>query len=177
MTYDSLSPNQLWRNGCVYCGVKYDLCRDHVIPTSYLRTKRRYGGDWLVTACTECNTLLGAKLLFNVPERAAYLKIVLARKYYRILRVLNWDDDELEELGENLSSAVRLDLMKRKEVERRLSHLELVERQPVDYLSGSRPLIPAELDETREHVDPEYASFLRRKEVEKMAKKRFKRKG
>lgn len=174
MTYERLSPNHTWRNGCVYCGEMYDIQRDHVIPTSYLRASRRqFAGDWLVTSCGECNNLLGSQLLFNVPERAAYLAIVMSRKYYRVLRAIHWDDDEMEDVGENLASAIRKDAAQRKAIERRINHMELIAAQPVDYMTGTRPAIPADQDEVLEHIDPEYASFLRRREVIRMAKKRY----
>lgn len=175
MTNESLSPNQRWRNGCVYCGAVYDLERDHVIPTSYMRTKRTFGGDWLVSACNSCNGLLGSELIFNVPDRAAFVRTAILRKYRRKLHAVRWDDEDMEDLGENMRSMIRLANYERFELERRLGHLELVMQQPVNYLAGTRPYIDPENDEVLEHVDPELYSKFRREEAIRLAKRRHKK--
>ena len=128
-------------SSCVYCSSPFNLCRDHVIPTSYLRQKRKYEGDWLVTSCQECNNVLGSDLIFNVPDRANRVLQVLRKKYLKVLNFPEWTPEELEELSHSFKASVISSLTHKHEIQERLNYLELVSKMPKMYKAEGRPSI------------------------------------
>jgi hypothetical protein len=159
---------------CTYCGSVWDLGRDHVIPTSYLRTKRAFRGDWCVPCCSECNSLLGAELLFNVPDRAAWVHELINRKYRTLLCSLQWDQDEIDELGYNLKIVVEGEKARRAEMLRRLAHLEIVAAMDPTYMSDDRPSIFLQDEECAEFIeDDSVAARERRDELLRRARKKY----
>jgi hypothetical protein len=163
---------------CVYCGVAHDIQRDHVIPTSYLRQKRRYEGDWLVPACGECNRTLGAELIFNVPDRAFWVLQAYKRKYQKLLRAIPWDDEELEDIGPSLRSSILQQESARRAVNDRLDHLHVVSIQPITYLAPLRPTIDPDDEDAPEFIDRDmlYARQEKRTDMMQRLKRRFKAK-
>lgn len=120
---------------CVYCG---DLatCRDHVIPACVLGYRRRHfrRGDWIVSACHECNQILGSELLVTVPTRAEYLFARYQKRWKKILRSPVWTIAERAELAGNLSRHIEALENLRDICIRRLDHLSLVSQMDEDYL-------------------------------------------
>jgi hypothetical protein len=96
-----------WR--CVYCGLPAES-KDHVPPITRVSDYESLGLAIelyiKVPCCLECNNLLGAELQDSFFQRAEVLKDKLARKYRRHLNNVDWDDEELEELGPTLKSKV-----------------------------------------------------------------------
>jgi hypothetical protein len=93
---------------CAYCGDQRDVL-DHVPPITYayqyldLKKFHKDGGQFLLyPCCNTCNELLGAKKLFDYPSRAAYLW----GKYSSMIKQFSWDQEELQELGNNLKTIV-----------------------------------------------------------------------
>jgi 5-methylcytosine-specific restriction endonuclease McrA len=85
---------------CHYCGAPADT-KDHIVPIAYLRNSRPQGSRSVgctVDCCRECNSLLGAKALFSVEERAHEIAECLTRRYKKELKAPVWTDDELAEL-------------------------------------------------------------------------------
>ena len=140
-------------NHCAYCGEVEGLQRDHVIPTSYLRQKRRYEGDWLVPACSECNRTLGSELIFNVPDRALWVMTAYQRKYRKLIRAIPWDEEEIAELGHNLKLLILAQEKAAREIRRRIEYLRMVACQPITYLAALRPTIDPEIEDVPEFVD------------------------
>ena len=138
---------------CAYCGDADGLCRDHVIPTSYLRERRRYEGDWLVPACVECNSTLGAELIFNVPDRAYWILQVYRRKYARLLRSIPWCEEELAEMGYALRQSIIAQEEARERLLKRIEHLQVTSMQPITYLAQLRPQIDPEDEDVSEFID------------------------
>lgn len=109
---------------CWYCGVPSDTI-DHVPPQSvrpYL-VDRKLDGRYPfieVWCCRECNSLLGARAIWNVHRRKVYIKKALARRYRRILATPPWSDAELAELGRGLQPTVLLGLALQDRVRQRL---------------------------------------------------------
>lgn len=162
---------------CTYCGETDGLCRDHVIPTSYLRERRGYEGDWLVPACVECNSTLGAELIFNVPDRAYWVLQVYRRKYSRLLSSIPWCDEELEEMGYNLRRAILAQEEERERMHRRLEHLKVTSIQPVTYLAKLRPSIDPEEEDIPEFVDEDLRNVgERRQEMAAKARQKYRAK-
>lgn len=54
---------------------------------------------WVVPACIECNTLIGASLFATIAERRAFAHTKIRKKYASYLRVPNWSQDDLDEMG------------------------------------------------------------------------------
>ena len=162
----AFNPLTFDRHRCVYCGSPFDVCRDHVIPTSYLRTKRRYEGDWLVPACRECNSTLGDRLIFNVPDRACYILGQVQRTKAKYLNSVVWDEEELTELGHNLRTYVESFQLTKKFYELRTAHLKAVSWQPSSYMAKLRPWIDPEIEDVPEFLDDDYWSKrVRRAEI------------
>jgi hypothetical protein len=139
---------------CAYCGEAHDLDRDHVIPTSYLRERRSFAGDWLVPACKECNSTLGNLLLFTVPERAAHLITKYKKKYRKFLLIPNWNIDEIAKMHGNLRIEIIQLSIAKSIIVKRIEHLEIVAAMESDYLSESRPRV--------DWVDEEISFFAKR---------------
>lgn len=85
---------------CHYCGVPADTT-DHVPPRAYRDAAKKLGYALVeVDACRECNTALGARRLWTLPERKRFIKKWLAKKYARYLKDSpKWDDNEIDELN------------------------------------------------------------------------------
>lgn len=99
---------------CTYCGSPADTI-DHVPPRSVrsfilatpdLATKFPF---LEVDVCRECNTAIGARALWTVPERKAFVKEWLHRRYARVLRLPDWTPTEVEELGDRLRGELERD--------------------------------------------------------------------
>lgn len=95
---------------CVYCGAPAQSI-DHVPPRDArpfiaefdLLTKFPYVE---VDACGECNSALGNRALWTIKERKTFIKQYLKRKYSRYLKLPEWEDCEISELGYNLKIEV-----------------------------------------------------------------------
>jgi hypothetical protein len=96
-------------NVCAYCGDPATES-DHVVPISHLARlaaprldhpdlKR---GLVVVPACRPCNVMLRSFVAFSVDAKRDELKRRLRSKYRRLLGAVEWDQDELDELGPSL---------------------------------------------------------------------------
>lgn len=92
---------------CVYCGVLADS-EDHVVPRHLLSRAGELGLDlsrvmrmrtWTHPACRECNSMLSGRLFATIAERRRAAHAGIRRKYASYLRVPDWTDDELDEMG------------------------------------------------------------------------------
>ena len=108
---------------CHYCGAPATT-KDHIIPISYNYNGRPNNanakGGKTVDCCRECNSLLGAKALFTIEERAHELAECLERRYKKELNAPVWADEDLEELGPNLRKQVEAKQFLRLEILERL---------------------------------------------------------
>jgi hypothetical protein len=59
-----------------------------------------------VQACRECNCALGAKAIFALDDRKRYVKAWLRKRYQRYLKIPQWSDGELREIGHTLREHV-----------------------------------------------------------------------
>ena len=118
---------------CYYCGEPAGAV-DHVVPQSMLETLRimgddavtailaRHGRRMTVPCCGECNSVLGNKYFDTLDERKQYLKRRMRQRYAKILRVPDWTDRELSQLGERLQQSVIGAVVKRDIILRRLRY-------------------------------------------------------
>lgn len=74
----------------------------------------------VVPCCRECNVGLGAKTLWTVRERKEYIKRWLEKRYASYLRIPGWEEDELNEMGHSLQTAVLQGLLIRNQTRQRL---------------------------------------------------------
>ena len=85
---------------CVYCGQRASA-EDHVIPRSHIA--KLLGILTLpklvtVPACSECNSLVGAKLFKTLGAKRRYIQARLRKKYHRVLKMPNWSFREMEQI-------------------------------------------------------------------------------
>ena len=101
---------------CVYCGDPATE-RDHVPPISQVDEYRALGlvreHYLLVPSCKSCNTIAGTSLQNSIFERIEVIKDKISRKLARYLKQTEWDEEEIEELGPNLATAVKAGSVKR----------------------------------------------------------------
>lgn len=110
---------------CFYCGIVANSI-DHVPPQSArerltelnLMDKYPYIE---VPACRECNSALGARGIWLLPKRKEYIKRYLRRKYKKYLRMSDWSDEEIKELGFALQSHVLNGIMIKEQTKKRIS--------------------------------------------------------
>lgn len=150
---------------CVYCGQFGGIARDHVIPTCYLREKRKYEGDWLVPACAECNTILGSELIFNVPDRAAWILATMRKRYKKILLSVHWDDEELEEIGYSLRCYIEGRQKAKIEINRKIEYLAKVSSMPISYMYSMRPHIDRDIEDVPEFVEDDVRMARERRKI------------
>ena len=114
---------------CYYCG---DLATtiDHcpAISVAY-----EYGRDYFdekrvplitVSACRECNFILGARTLNTLSKRTKFVYDTLVRRYERYLNMVDWPEDELEELNGWLKTYVMTQSNFQGFMERRFQYME-----------------------------------------------------
>lgn len=99
---------EAWRIGqnakpCYYCGVPADGI-DHVPPRSVrsilIQEQNRRWPFVEVNCCHECNSILGARPPWTLPERKAKVKIALRRRYGRVLHMPDWTEAQIAEYEE-----------------------------------------------------------------------------
>ena len=100
------------KNFCAYCGLPA-VCIDHCPAlSSVLAVGTQYCEDnniplHLVPACTECNGLIGSKILWTFEDRKQFVARRLKSRYKKISSLPPWSDDEIEQMGRGLKSMVR----------------------------------------------------------------------
>lgn len=112
---------------CTYCGVPAESV-DHVPPRAYRLAiladsalRGRY--PFIETpSCCECNSLLGARPLWTIKDRKRFLKGAIRKRYAKYLRIPDWEQGELRELGSGwLRNYVETGLLIREITKQRLS--------------------------------------------------------
>lgn len=77
-----------------------------------------------VSCCRECNSLLSDRNILHLSKRVRFVYDKLLKRYYKILHSPRWDDEDLDELGPNLRSALDSHCSIKEWAERRLSMME-----------------------------------------------------
>lgn len=112
--------HELWAAEiCVYCGEMADS-RDHVPPTTVaLRIGMRRK---VVSACRECNLLLGPRPpWYSILARRRKIAEILRRRYSKVLRIPPWTEEEIQAFGPNLERSVREGLSGQRRARRRIA--------------------------------------------------------
>ena len=108
---------------CTYCGEE-STTYDHIIPVSFASSiprKARQGAKdpgKMVTCCQQCNSWLGAKLLLTMRDRRQH---IIDKLLSSLVGDTDWTQDELDDLGPNLKSAVLRGCVENKTMKKRLS--------------------------------------------------------
>lgn len=100
--------------------------RDHIHPVCARGTKRMFNGQETVIACVECNSTLGGNMFPSIEERLRWLMDRYTDKYKLGNGAINWDEDEVDELGPGLRRFVRKAVAERQRAERRVQYGESV---------------------------------------------------
>lgn len=118
---------------CYYCGEPAGAV-DHVVPQSMLQTLRimgddavsailaRHGRRMTVPCCGECNSVLGNKYFDTLEKRKKHLKTRMRQRYKKLLRMPDWSDRELSQLGPRMQEYVIAAVVKRDIILRRLRY-------------------------------------------------------
>ena len=126
---------------CFYCGDHTSITRDHVIPVSSNSGPRTYNSKDTVPCCTECNSLLGARFITTVEERACYLAERIASRYRSCLASADFSETEILQFGPRLKSTVLANIHQKKFTAQRISHCHevagsLYDPEKVSHLRG-----------------------------------------
>jgi NMD protein affecting ribosome stability and mRNA decay len=116
---------------CTYCGILANTL-DHVIPVSYNYVSRKnatYSKQSTIPCCNECNSFLSNKWLPTINERVEYLIKKYSSKYHKILSQPDWEDWEINELGESLKIMVKSNIKRKEYILERLSFMLTVHNQ------------------------------------------------
>jgi hypothetical protein len=84
---------------------------------------RVYGLSTIVTACAECNGLLGAFPSSKIEERIEHVYLKMMKRYRDLLDMPVWSDEEIEDLGPRMRKIVVASILKREDVRKRLEVL------------------------------------------------------
>ena len=117
-----------WVDFCIYCGGPKE-CLDHVFPVSIASglklsaqgvKKVLFQGLNVIPCCNSCNLIAGDRHLTKILDKRHYIQKKLKQNYYKKLRTVNWDDDEIQELGKNMKEHVKKMINDRVNIENRI---------------------------------------------------------
>ncbi len=111
------------RNRCAYCGVQADTI-DHVPPIeiAYCYGPSNFTSFEYWPACKQCNCVLGAKDLRTLAARKKEIARYLRRKYWKLLKMPYWTDEEIDDLGYNLRSGLNEAQIVKRFIEQRIRY-------------------------------------------------------
>lgn len=110
---------------CAYCGEPSDTI-DHTVPRWFVNSNWRVIARCTlvkVSACRECNTLLGNKLDLTWGQRKARLAKAVARRGKKLLMVADWNEEEIAEMGRFLQRHLHVAASDARALRRRLEYL------------------------------------------------------
>lgn len=110
---------------CFYCG---DLpgTRDHVMPHSVSGfPKRRWANLDYVNCCHECNVIISNNYPYSMTDRIRFLIERFTKKHKLDKPTVQWDEDELKELSQNLGDTIRQQMRLWNKRHDRLNHMRL----------------------------------------------------
>lgn len=132
---------------CAYCGEPASHV-EHVVPWAV-------HAAWptmdlpcqLVPACAECNYIAKAHNFDSPIEKRRFIQERLRRRYASVLRMPDWNDEELSELRPRLRAKVEVGLRLKEATLRRVSFPEEGSRDPIDGLlvGAGKPVRPSPL--------------------------------
>jgi hypothetical protein len=118
---------------CYYCGdyLSENGVGDHVPPISWAfalgysyMVENESAPFLIVPCCKDCNVILGNKKYFTLRQRKSYIAEYLRSKYRSIRAIKEWEDEEIDELGDGLRNFISSNSDFRRFIERRISWAE-----------------------------------------------------
>lgn len=109
---------------CLYCGLNGDTWDEHIPSSTFrivYRTARERHIDIRVPICRECKLLSGWRAFRTPEEKRRCIRTELQSKYGSVLNTAEWREDEVEELGYTLASAVKAGIESKQMLLRRLT--------------------------------------------------------
>lgn len=98
---------------CVYCGQTANS-DEHWPPQAYVTI------GVILPACRECNSFAHTAHATNWDRRVAYVKEKVRKRWVRDLKVADWTERELKELGPKMRKEVQASLDRKVAVQERL---------------------------------------------------------
>jgi hypothetical protein len=74
-----------------------------------------------VPSCHQCNSIAGADVFQSLAEKREHIQARLREKYWKVLYMPKWDDDEIEELDGRLRQSIAAAEAQRRIVATRIS--------------------------------------------------------
>ena len=123
--------NKRNNENCFYCGIyTKNLHREHIKPAS-ASCCRKFSVEYIF-ACRECNVTLGALNFENITNKFDVLISRYITKYKLTTSVIEWGEDEIQELGRSLKQRIINRLSKRRKAEERVLYLKMKVKQIVE---------------------------------------------
>jgi len=123
--YEDMAKKEL----CYYCGAAANTI-DHVVPKSTIRMYYDLDPDLLedllrgrkleVRCCHECNVLLGATIQDTLADRKKLLKSKLKKRYAKLLKSPDWEEEEISAMGEHMQQHIREGIKKKEYIKERI---------------------------------------------------------
>lgn len=99
---------------CAYCG-EYGSEAEHVVP------KHLELDTWTILACSDCNNIAGGAPLFTFRDKRDHIRAGIRKRHGKLLRMPDWTDDEIDDLGPAMRRSVLAHARAREIVLQRLS--------------------------------------------------------
>lgn len=106
---------------CFYCGVPSDSI-DHQPPLSHIDTAHEDDEVVTVPCCRECNVVIGPKYTPTLFERHRLLKLLLEKRYWKVLIMPEWNEDDIGKLGIGLREFMNQSARHKLAIEIRLAY-------------------------------------------------------
>lgn len=108
---------------CFYCG-SLAASRDHITPVSTSGKPRGFECDELVNSCLDCNYRMNDLYPYSLISRVEHLALSIYKQFKLDSAVPQWNDEEIEELGQSLRQAVKAKIEERKIATERYLHIK-----------------------------------------------------
>ena len=123
---------------CVYCGDFSDTL-DHLPPISSVpfveNLKDLHGEFWLLPACRDCNSALSNFRITSVENRQDIVAKRIERKYAKLFRMPDWDEDELKQLKGTMRKQVTASMKLKRIHATRLAFAKRLSERTIDEIS------------------------------------------
>lgn len=111
----------LYGKDCYYCGQYADTV-DHVPAVNMIKFYTNYY-KILVKTCRECNFCLSDRMLPTLISRLEFLDKKYRKRYLKLLKQPEWNEEELGELKGSLKKYVEEEVKNKFRIEKRLFHI------------------------------------------------------
>jgi hypothetical protein len=74
--------------------------------------------------CKECHSLIEVSKKGSVAEKAKMLLDIYQEKYKKDLEMIDWDEEDLQDMGQNMKSKIKVALKEKYKIEGRISWLK-----------------------------------------------------